>query len=182
MSFKEPYVVLSGWFSNKPLAFCDDYWLALAEQGLQREVNAIRAFNRALGDRNIPAGELSRLANASECAWERILEQFVPEKGYHLEFSEDDYALYAVPNRKEHTLMLDLQTLTEAQMEEFATTFYNCWRNELPDFPIDAVEGNPYPWGCPWHFETSIEVNGDGPEEWAVSWWEQNRDEIAALA
>lgn len=44
----------------------------------------------------------------------------------------------------------------------------------------DDISNSPAPWCCPWCYmgEKEIEVSGDTPAEWGISWWEHCKDEI----
>lgn len=72
-------------------------------------------------------------------------------------------------------MKLELATLTGEQKEAFAKSFYENWPNDNPDYEASC------PWGCPWLYETEIEVSGSTPEEWGQSWWETNKAEIMKL-
>lgn len=39
---------------------------------------------------------------------------------------------------------------------------------------------SPTPWCCPWFYQEEIQVEGDTPEEWGASWWNECRAEVEA--
>lgn len=105
MSF-EPEIILENHYgSHQACVFCENYILDLAEQGLEREAQIIMRADREVGvlydgpDQSTLSGEeLARLTERANCAWERILERFIPEEGWHLGYLDHDQALFAIPD------------------------------------------------------------------------------------
>lgn len=73
------------------------------------------------------------------------------------------------------TKTINTRMFTEEQRNAFYKAFVSAGG------PDDADGSNPAPWGCPWEWEPTIEVDGNTVEEWAASWYAQNKDEIDGL-
>ena len=68
---------------------------------------------------------------------------------------------------------IDTTTFTESQQNAFVEGW------ERAGGPTDdCEEGVSTPWCCPWYWNPIITVNGNTPEEWGASWWEQCREEV----
>ena len=68
-----------------------------------------------------------------------------------------------------------LRNLTEEEKEDFTEAFY-----ELENAPED-LESSPWPWGCPWEFNPSLEVQGNTIEELAQAYYESVEQELLAI-
>ena len=69
---------------------------------------------------------------------------------------------------------IDLIALTDEQKE----AFIDGWKS-AGGYMDDS--DSPAPWCAPWLTNETIEVAGDTPEAWGADWWNQCKDEIAAL-
>lgn len=102
----EPEVILENYYgSHQPAVFCENYILNLAEQALDHEAQIILEADRVVSvlydNPNSPelAGvDVARLTERANCAWERILERFIPEEGWHLGYLDHDQALFVIPD------------------------------------------------------------------------------------
>lgn len=72
------------------------------------------------------------------------------------------------------TKTINTTRFTEEQRDAFYEAF-------VAAGGVDDAEGNPAPWGCPWMWQPTIEVDGETIEEQAASWFAQNRKEIESL-
>lgn len=70
---------------------------------------------------------------------------------------------------------------TSALTEEQQAAFIEGWEN-AGGYADDLDECSPYPWCCPWLWSAEIFVDGDTPEEWGASWWDQCKNEIDELS
>lgn len=93
MSF-EPYVILENHYGcHQSAVFCEQFRDELIAQDLSEEAALILAADREVMDK----GYSMQSDEATE-AWSDILEKFIPEEGYHLDYLPDDQVLFAVPD------------------------------------------------------------------------------------
>lgn len=102
----EPEVILENHYgSHQACVFCENYLLNLMEQGLGNDAKVIMDADHAVDvlyngpDKSELEGlDIANLTERANCAWERILERFVPEEGYHLGYLDHDQALFMIPD------------------------------------------------------------------------------------
>lgn len=104
--FARPYVIVETHYgSHLPAVFCGEYYSGLCEQALQDEADTVIEADRlasvlydAPQSPELADVDFETLGNKSYYAFERIMDEFRPEEGYHLGFAPDDQALFAEPD------------------------------------------------------------------------------------
>lgn len=64
---------------------------------------------------------------------------------------------------------------TSALTEEQQAAFIEGWENA--GGYIDDLETS-CPWCCPWFYAKTIIVDGETPEQWGASWWDQCKNDV----
>lgn len=104
-----PEIILENHYgSHQPCVFCENYILNLAEQALDCEAQIIMKADHATdvlyngSDKEeldkLSGVEVADLLEKACWAWDTILQNFVPEEGYHLDYLDNDQALWMIPD------------------------------------------------------------------------------------
>lgn len=101
-----PEVLLENHYgSHQPAVFCEQWQAELEEQALADAAQIILDADHAVSvlydnsnDPQLDGVDVARLTERAYCAWEKILEHFIPAEGYHLGYLDHDQALFMVPD------------------------------------------------------------------------------------
>lgn len=69
------------------------------------------------------------------------------------------------------------EELSDEEKEEYCNSFYNAWEWDVNDIE----SGNPYPWGCPWNYDSTkdwMPQNNESIKEAAIRYYQNNRSDI----
>lgn len=163
--------------SHQPAVFCEKYISNLTEQGLGDEAQVILEADRAVSvlydDPHSPeldGVDVASLTEQATCAWETILEAFIPEPGYRLGYLPDDQALFMLPASDETEEEADWIIEGKDDYVEFEAALLHFepserknllghaaeWGAKLEDWQVEALasiadeygEGLKVEWGC----------------------------------
>lgn len=76
-------------------------------------------------------------------------------------------------------MLVMFKELNEEQKEEFCDAFYECSPLTRKEIAEDGETDTP--WGCPWYYTESAELEGTTPAEWGESYYEQCREEFEGI-
>lgn len=104
----EPELLVTGHYgTHQPCVFCEAFMDKLIAQGFEEAARTIIDADHATNvlydnpdEPELSGEEIAQLTERANWAWEDILNDFIPEPGYHLGYLPDDDALWAIPDEE----------------------------------------------------------------------------------